>query len=1566
MRNKFSIFGPAGPFCIGDSSSYNANAVANWSVTGGTISGSPFNTSSITVHWATSGTQTVSASPVNATQFCNAADSIKVVVDSVPKALSISGPQSICVGGTYQYTATTSGAGYTVFWTVMGSGSISGSNTSNPVSVQWTGPGTISVQQVKSTPPFCMSDTISLSVNVFSFSSISGPDSVCMDQTVSYVVFPRDTNLVHTWAVVDNLNNPSPYGSIVTGQGTDSITVLWHGPGNITVYLHVTICGTTYSLPITIFPKPTPTITMTGHVCDPGGSVVLTASGGTSYVWTPGGANTASIVVNNFSGTYSVVATGPGGCTGMASIVVPHTPGPIASISTPNPTVYCGPPYPPIIDTLYALQGAGYSYVWSPGGQITPTIVVNAVGSYSVTVTDVNTGCMTTSNIITIDTVNCPSGGCIPVGTIDFTITTPICNPVQFNGTTSGGITNTIWNFGDPASGASNTSVLTNPTHLFTQAGWYTVTYSGIDANGCAISVSHAVAVPLAADFSFAVHCDTVRFTDHSTFLPPNAITSWNWSFPLGNPSAFVGAAPPPVQYSTSGPHSVTLTVSNGTCTVSITKTVTTTAPPSATFTMPASGCANNDIAMSSTGSGISTWSWNFGDGATSAIPNTSHAWTSPGTYTVTLTVADAFGCSSTSSQQITITAPIPGCSISPGGPITFCLPGSQVLTASPSGGGYTFQWYKNNAVIPLATSSTYMVTQSGSYTVVITDPSGCRCSAGPVVVVANPAPPATIISDKPPVICGPGSITLCAPPGNYTYLWSDANATTTQCLPLFLTSGVYTYTVTVTDPATGCSATSAPFTINVYPAPAPPTITTSGPTTICKGDSVKLTSSSATGNMWNTGATTQFIWVHTPGTYTVTVTDPNGCTASASIQVKFQLIDFSLFPFGCDSLCDTVKIPGPIGPYFGYYTYQWLYNGNPISPPNGTNDTLTPVGSGTYSLILTGPAPSFCKDTSGLYNLTLKQCDSCFGKICGRKWNDSNGNHKFNYGTEVGIRNWKICLVKCNQDGYPSKDTVACTLTDSLGFYCFNKVPCGCYCVVEEHRPGWAQTWPITPPYYCLTVTANSATEGLDFGNKFKWIKIWATKDTIGVPNENVLPSNVIYPICYPWPIKISRSTDGGHTWSVLFNGVLTDDIQPLPVCLPGKYSIVRKHVGNYTFDRIYVDDILYSDNEDSAVVDLPDSVTGVSILFLQTYTPDQSIKFRTFTAAQLARDDQAKPVKRPRPGKPMVFPNTANVIDEILRQQPGILIAGLPDQHYNPKLIKGYLQPKSQGDVFKTFNGKGGPHTGTPRGFAFDVNHKLITKRQKSMPSSKHDNLFLANLLALKINIWASERGKTPRGFGDLVYLPPGGGSPWFVDGPECKVSMIAEVADEMFTNWDLGVPDQKYLDVNAIMEQLNASFAGSLPLTANDTGSWIGSPKLVLNGVKPLSDVPFLIQVEGAQSRWRTDQPVIATQEPDEPLLDQNYPNPFNPTTAISFTLPEQSIVTLKVYDVLGQQVATLIDRQLLDEGSQQVLFDATKLSSGVYFYRLVAESTIIDDEEGVQSKVSVSMKKMLLMK
>ncbi|HTY37155.1 MAG TPA: T9SS type A sorting domain-containing protein, partial [Bacteroidota bacterium] len=79
------------------------------------------------------------------------------------------------------------------------------------------------------------------------------------------------------------------------------------------------------------------------------------------------------------------------------------------------------------------------------------------------------------------------------------------------------------------------------------------------------------------------------------------------------------------------------------------------------------------------------------------------------------------------------------------------------------------------------------------------------------------------------------------------------------------------------------------------------------------------------------------------------------------------------------------------------------------------------------------------------------------------------------------------------------------------------------------------------------------------------------------------------------------------------------------------------------------------------------------------------------------------------------------------------------------------------------------------------------------------------------------------------------------------------------------------------------------------------------------------------------------------PSTTVLEQNYPNPFNPSTFIEFSLPHATNVTLKIYNILGQEVATLVD-EYCAAGNYKVRFDASKLTSGVYVYRLKADSFV----------------------
>jgi len=155
---------------------------------------------------------------------------------------------------------------------------------------------------------------------------------------------------------------------------------------------------------------------------------------------------------------------------------------------------------------------------------------------------------------------------------------------------------------------------------------------------------------------------------------------------------------------------------------------------------------------------------------------------------------------------------------------------------------------------------------------------------------------------------------------------------------------------------------------------------------------------------------------------------------------------------------------------------------------------------------------------------------------------------------------------------------------------------------------------------------------------------------------------------------------------------------------------------------------------------------------------------------------------------------------------------------------------------------------------------------------------------------------------------------------------------------------------LDGNKLLttlQRINSAFSAPF-----DTVTFAG--KTVITGIR------MLYQNTLYRASLAEAAPLIATGwvRPEVPLvysLSQNYPNPFNPKTTIDFNLPEPSIVTLKVYNLLGQEVASLADHQQFDDGPASVEFDASNLASGVYFYRLV-----VNDGQWQQ------VKKMMLLK
>jgi len=162
---------------------------------------------------------------------------------------------------------------------------------------------------------------------------------------------------------------------------------------------------------------------------------------------------------------------------------------------------------------------------------------------------------------------------------------------------------------------------------------------------------------------------------------------------------------------------------------------------------------------------------------------------------------------------------------------------------------------------------------------------------------------------------------------------------------------------------------------------------------------------------------------------------------------------------------------------------------------------------------------------------------------------------------------------------------------------------------------------------------------------------------------------------------------------------------------------------------------------------------------------------------------------------------------------------------------------------------------------------------------------------------------------------------------------------------------------MDVNALYSVIfispligyTAGTNGSLYKTANNGYAWYKINTGVTNLLQKVffinENTGWIAGVNGIILRTANDGHLITSNEdrisslPDKYFLSQNYPNPFNPSTTISFHLPETGFVSLKIYDLLGNEVKTLINEER-HVGEYSVKFDGSNLSSGVYFYRLAS--------------------------
>ena len=282
----------------------------------------------------------------------------------------------------------------------------------------------------------------------------------------------------------------------------------------------------------------------------------------------------------------------------------------------------------------------------------------------------------------------------------------------------------------------------------------------------------------------------------------------------------------------------------------------------------PISFCPGGSVTLTSSSTNGNTWS----TGATtqSIVVN------SAGSYSVAYSNGTCVTNSTPKSVSL-LTAPSPPI-INANGPTTFCSGGNVTLTSNSASGN---TWSTG------LTTQSITVNTSGNYTVTVSNGT-CSTTSTPniVNVISYPSTP-TITSNSSTSFCPGGSVTLTSSSavGN---LWS--NGLTTQSI---IVSSQGSYTVSNANGL--CVSNSTPIVTSILPAPATPTISASGTTSFCEGDSVILTSNSATNNIWSTGETSQSIFVNTTGDYDVIVS--NGTCSTSSNPTQVSVISYPNIP---------------------------------------------------------------------------------------------------------------------------------------------------------------------------------------------------------------------------------------------------------------------------------------------------------------------------------------------------------------------------------------------------------------------------------------------------------------------------------------------------------------------------------------------------------------------------------------------------------------------------------------------------------------------------------------------
>jgi len=797
-------------------------------------------------------------------------------------------PQTISTcGGAVTLTATTQGTpppGATYSWydqpqggTVLGTGI---SFTTPPLSSSTT-------YYVSSCPGYIR---VPVQVNVSStLAPAFSSNSVCVGTPMSFTASATGAITSWQWDFGD--------GSGTSGQQNPTYTYSNSGNYNVTLTVTDGTCtqSVTQTVNITALPVSSFTSSASGISCAP---LAVTFSNlstnATSYSWNFGDGSSPSTSANPSHtyaapGSYTVTLTSSGnGCTGTSSEILILGPPPQASFQA-NAS-YCQG------DTVFFVNNSSsttpiisQSWNFGDGSPLSPVLSPSHFyanpGSYQVTLT-VNTALCSSDTIIPVYISAGPQPSfSVPVTSSCGSLT------ATFNNTSAGPSTY-FWDFGD-----GGTSTAQSPTHTYSNPGTYSVKLIATQGS-CTDSVTQqnlieVLGVPTSS-FSAPVACagTAVQFTNLSNGNG-SPLTNYDWEFGDG---ATDNTASPAHTYTAPGSYTVKLTVGNSNCFDDTTIIVLVQSAPVIGFTGSAlQGCDSLTVQFTNLTTGATSYSWQFGDGATSGSTSPSHYYGAPGNFTVSLTATSSSGCSVTRATFNMISVEeSPSATISTSAQ-NICRGDCINFEALTSPGVTSWTWTFSNAspstaavfnpaTICYPTVGDHDVTleiKKGNCTSVISQSSMIH------VVECSVLPNANFISSDT-VICEGDCIDFVGLSTNSTsWQWAFPGGQPSTSIiehPMnvcYASPGSHDVALVASN-TSGSDTIYLPGFIIVKPAPATPTFTQNGDT---------LTSSPGQQYQWYyqsielSGATSQQYIAQLSGPYSVSVTDANGCVASSSIQ---------------------------------------------------------------------------------------------------------------------------------------------------------------------------------------------------------------------------------------------------------------------------------------------------------------------------------------------------------------------------------------------------------------------------------------------------------------------------------------------------------------------------------------------------------------------------------------------------------------------------------------------------------------------------------------------------------